>query len=552
MLSSLRVRDLVLIDELDLVLSPTFNVLTGETGAGKSLVATAVDLLLGRRGSQELVRRGREEAEVEGLFDISDEPDIKGRLFEAGLPVDDELLIRRVIPAKGKHKCYVNGRLSSLGVLSQLAEGLAKMTSQHEQHSLSDPASRLSLLDGFGKLSPITDDMSRLFDELEEARAALDALNSRERDRASRLDYLKFQSEEIDRVSPQPSELADIETELSKLKALDLLKSVTSQAQEVLYDGDEAVFEKLSSMSSALKDAAQRDETLLTSAETLADAAASVEDIARFLSKYERSLEADPDKLAELDERRETLSLLCRKHGTDIDGLIAMKAEFAEEIATLEGFEEARGEAEKKLAHCQERAHTVATKLSKERKKTGKTLAAAVIKELGDLMFAKAGFEVEIDSERPLSRTGKDMVEFLAALNPGEGAHPIQKTASGGELSRLMLAVKRALAGVGPVGTYIFDEVDAGIGGPTASAVGRKLKEVSLCHQVICITHLPQIAGMADAHFFVSKKQEQGRTATAISRLNDAERVEELSRMLGGDKVTDKTRAAARELLAAP
>ncbi len=173
-----------------------------------------------------------------------------------------------------------------------------------------------------------------------------------------------------------------------------------------------------------------------------------------------------------------------------------------------------------------------------------------MVKELGDLMFAKAGFEVEIDSERPLGPTGQDAVEFLAALNPGEGAHPIQKTASGGELSRLMLAVKRALAGVGPVGTYIFDEVDAGIGGPTASAVGRKLREVSECHQVICITHLPQIAAMADAHFFVSKKQEQGRTATEIRRLSGAERIEELSRMLGGDKVTDKTRAAAKELLA--
>ncbi len=552
MLSSLRVRDLVLIDELDLTLSSKFNVLTGETGAGKSLAATAVDLLLGRRGSQELVRRGCEEAEVEGLFDISDEPEVKAKLAEAGLPTDDELLIRRVIPAKGKHKCFVNGRLSSLGVLAYLAEGLAKITSQHEQHSLSDPTSRLSMLDGFGNLAEDVEEMGRLFDLLEESQKKLDELNSRERDRLSRLDYLQFQLEEITRISPQLNETADIETELSKLKSLDFLKTAVSRSREVLYDGDDAIFEKLSAIATVLEDASKRDQSLQQSAESLVDAAASIEDTSRFLSKYERGLESDPDRLAELEERREALNSLCRKHGTDLNGILKLKEEFSKEIEELMGFEESRNEAEKQAEECLKQSTFFAEKLSKARKKAATSLSKAVVKELGDLLFAKAGFEAIVDSNRALQRTGLDAVEFMVALNPGEGAHPLQKTASGGELSRLMLAIKRALAGVGPVGTYIFDEVDSGIGGPTASAVGRKLKEVSNSHQVICITHLPQIAGMADAHFFVSKKEEAGRTATVIRKLIGADRVEELARMLAGDKVTDKTRAAAKELIFKP
>lgn len=332
MLSSLRVRDLVLIDALDLTLSPKFNVLTGETGAGKSLVAAAMDLLLGRRGSQELVRRGCDEAEVEGLFDISDEPEVKIRLGEAGLPVDDELLIRRVIPAKGKHKCFVNGRLSSLSVLSHLAEGLARVTSQHEQHSLSDPGSRLALLDGFGKLQLLVEEMGGRYDALQAARSALDALNTREQDRASRLDYLRFQHEELERVSPTPNELDEIETELSKLKALDFLKSVSRQAGEVLYDGDDAVYEKLSGLAAQLAEAAERDGALAKSAETLVDAAASVEDIARFLSKYERKLEGDPDRIEALEDRREILVTLCRKHGTNLEGAVALTERIAAEI----------------------------------------------------------------------------------------------------------------------------------------------------------------------------------------------------------------------------
>lgn len=551
MLAHLRVRDLVLIDVLDIDLSKKFNVLTGETGAGKSLVVTAVDLLLGRRAAGEMVRRGCDEAEIEGIFDITDELDVKARLRDAGLPDEDELLIRRVIPAKGRHKCYVNGRLASLGLLSHLAEGLARVTSQHEQLTLSDPRNRLEILDGFGSLLDTEQEMANRFEAYREADASLKALQEKERDRASRLDYLKYQLDEINRIAPIRGELETIEQDLSKLKHQAQLSATAIRAVDDLYESNRAAFELITGSASALSDMAQHDPVLAPCAESLSEAAAVVEDVARTLSKYERSLTADPEQLEALIERQEALRNLTRKHGMSLDEVVLEASRIEAEVETLEAYDVAVADATEAVNQSRTAALEQAGFLSKKRRIAAKKLAKRVVSELEDLMFSGADFEVRIESdESTLSKTGMDQVGFYVALNPGEGAHPIQKTASGGELSRLMLAIKRAVAGVGPVGTYIFDEVDAGIGGPVASAVGRKLKEVAACHQVICITHLPQIAGMADHHLFVSKREENGRTATDITLLVKKARVEELARMLAGDQVTSKTRAAAKELIA--
>ena len=551
MLAHLRVRDLVLIDVLDIDLSPKFNVLTGETGAGKSLVATAVDLLLGRRAAGEMVRRGCEEAEVEGIFDITDEPEVKTRLENAGLPEEDELLIRRVIPAKGRHKCYVNGRLASLGLLSHLAEGLARVTSQHEQLTLSEPQSRLTILDGFGGLFDIAQEMSDRFEAFTDAETSLKSLQEKERDRAGRLDYLKYQLDEINRIAPTSGELEVIEQDVAKLKHQAQLSETSIRAIDDLYEGNRAAFELITASANALEDMSRHDPALAPCAESLSDAAAVVEDVARTLSRYERTLSADPQQLDELIERQEALKNLTRKHGMPLDDIIEEASKLEAEIATLEAYDVAMSDARQLVDRTRLAALDFAKSLSKKRKQAAKKLSKRVVSELQDLMFNGPDFEVRIESdEKTLGKSGVDQVGFYVALNPGEGAHPIQKTASGGELSRLMLAIKRAVAGVGPVGTYIFDEVDSGIGGPVASAVGRKLKEVAACHQVICITHLPQIAGMADYHLFVSKREENGRTATDIAPLSKTARVEELARMLAGDQVTAKTRAAAKELIA--
>jgi len=550
MLTHLRVRDLVLIEELDLRLSPGFNVLTGETGAGKSLVVTALDLLLGRRASSELVRRGADEAEVEGLFDISDEPGVRARLVEAGLPADDELLIRRVIPADGRHRCYVNGKLSSLGVLSSLAEGLASVMGQHEHHTLLDPASQLALLDDFGGHGALVAEMRRLADASTEAGRRYSELRSREQDRAARIDFIRFQIGEIDDLAPRPGEFEELEREIALLRHQGELLEAARVGADELYERDGSIFERLGSLGRSLDDVARFDPTLAEDARSLGEAAVLVEEAARRLAGYGHDLDADPGRLEQLEERREGLARLLRKHRTDLDGLLELRGELGRELEMLSRFEESIAEAEAELARTRDRAATHAAQLTAARRKTGAELGRAVTVELTGLSFEKGRFEVQIEpAPGEPGPTGADVVEFLVALNPGEGTHPLRKVASGGELSRLMLAIRRVAAGVGPVGTYVFDEVDAGIGGAVATAVGRVLAEVASHHQVVCITHLPQISGIAEAHFRVTKSGRKGRTVTRVERLEDEQRVEELARMIGGDRVTAKARAAAGELL---
>jgi DNA repair protein RecN (Recombination protein N) len=549
MLAHLTVRDFVLIDELDLAFSDGFNVLTGETGAGKSLIATAVDLLLGKRASGELVRTGAKEAAIEGLFDISDEPEVQDRLCEAGLPADDNLLVRRVIPSNGRHRCYVNGHLASLSLLSKMSDGLAKLMSQHEQLTLLNPAAQLDMIDGFGQLESQTNKMAKFHSQVVEAQGELETLQNRERDREVRLDYLSFQLDEIEQLAPREGELDQLDQDVEKMRHGRRLTEIVTTAANNLYESDGSVFELIGRHSGELEEAARYDETLKTAWEQLEEAGALVEEVSRTLQTYGGEIHTDPSQLSELEERREEIRHLLRKHGTDLDGIITLRDDLKREINTLSRYEEARNKAEEILEERRRIARVQAEKLTKARKRVATKLAVAVMKQLDDLHFGKTSFEARLQKSTEIGPLGSDRVEFLIALNQGEGAHPLRMVASGGELSRLMLAIKRALAGVGPVGTYVFDEVDSGIGGAVAASVGRKLQEVAKHHQVICITHLPQIAGMADEHLFVSKKEIGGRTATHIVKLEKQERVEELARMISGEKVSPKTMAAARELI---
>jgi DNA repair protein RecN (Recombination protein N) len=550
MLVHLKIRDLVLIDELDIELSAEFNVLTGETGAGKSLVATAVDLLLGRRATGDIVRRESKEAEVEGLFDISDEPRVRSRLAEAGLPVDDDLLVRRVIPAKGRHRCYVNGHLASLGLLSDLAQGLARVMSQHEQHSLLDSAAQLEMLDGYGELDTSVSKMAKLYEEFKQAEQELDNLKQREHDRTSRLDYLSYQLSEIERLAPEADELDDLDQRIERMRHQELLSNTARAGAGALYEDSGSIFERLGILLSDLEKAARYDKEFAQSADNVEEAGTLVEEAARFLSSYSLAEETDAGNIVELEDRREDLAQLVRKHGCDLAGVCKLQDSLSKEVETLSQYEEAINNAQATVETLLKAAKKQAASLTRARKKASRKLSRTVSKELGDLEFKNAVFEIQLEPSNPsLGPSGADRTEYRVALNPGEGTHPLRKVASGGELSRLMLALKRALAGIGPVGTYVFDEVDAGVGGAVAAAIGHKLKEVAGHHQVICITHLPQIAGMGDTHLYVSKKAVKGRTTTQIQKLDTDERVEELARMLGGKKVTDRTRAAARELM---
>ena len=550
MLAQLRVRELVLIEELDLELAPGFNALTGETGAGKSLVVAAFDLLMGRRASSELVRRGAAEAEVEGLFDVSDEPAVRGRLAEAGLPVGDELLVRRVVPADGRNRCYVNGKLASLAVLGELASGLASVMGQHEHHALFDPAVQLALLDEYGVPACLREAMATAHARLAAARDKLERLRAAERDRGAKLDFTRYQIEEIDKLAPVPDELDRIEREAKLLRHQEVLLETARRGAHELYEADGSVFERLGSLAKSLEDVSHHDESLAPDARQLAEAVVLVEEAARSLAAYGRGFDPDPGRLEALEERREALKRLTRKHGTDLSGVIALRDGLAEEVRSLERYEDSLRETDDEVTAARSAAAHAAAVLTKRRQEAATRFSTAATKELVDLAFAKAELTARLEAAAgDPGPQGADILELYVDLNPGEGAHPLRKVASGGELSRVMLAVRRVLAGLGPVGTYVFDEVDAGVGGSVATSVGRKLRDVAAHHQVICVTHLPQIAAMCDAHFCVSKEEDGGRTVTRVDRLGPAQRVEEIARMLGGEQVTAKIRAAARELI---
>ncbi|MBN2342714.1 MAG: DNA repair protein RecN [Deltaproteobacteria bacterium] len=550
MLSFLQIKNLVLIEEMSLSFSSGFNVLTGETGAGKSLIATSLDLLLGKRASSNLVRKGAAEAEVEGIFDIADEHDVKQRLIAAGLPADDELLIRRIIPADGRHRVFVNGKLASLSVLAELTDGLASVMGQHEQHHLFDPQHQLFLVDGYASHDALLAEMAETYRTYRDTQKTLEDLRNKEKDRSGRIDYLRFQLEELHHLSPNTGESEQLEQELGILKHQSTLLETTGRCASELYESDNSIFERLSQLSNALDAITRYDAALETDARQLAEATILIEDVARSLSAYSQNMDADPERLDDVQSRLEQLSRMSRKHGVSADDLPDFITSLDNELAALESYEhnEKRLVAETKKAL--ESAMSCAKKLSTSRKKAALKLSKNISTELVDLSFEKAEFSTTIQfDEASLGADGADRAAFVVELNPGEGAHPLKQVASGGELSRIMLAVKRALAGVGPLGTYVFDEVDAGIGGAVANAVGKKLAYVAKHHQLICISHLPQIASMADAHFHISKTQKGNRTHTEVRRLESENRVTEISRMLGGDATNKKMLAAARELL---
>jgi DNA repair protein RecN (Recombination protein N) len=563
MLTCLRVRHFAIIDELEVELGPGLNVVTGETGAGKSILVDALGLVLGARGRPEVVRTGEKQAEVEALFEIGDDPAARRRLEDAGLDAEGELLVRRVVLSGGRSRAYVNGRLATAGQLAHLAAGLVDISSQHEHHTLADPATHLLHLDAFGQLAADRQAMAEAHDALAEAATALETVEQRARDRFEREDLLRFQIGEIDQLDPRPNEEASLREERERLRHAERLVAVAGGAEEALYAADGALSESLAQVASEVRHAAAIDPRLETVAQQLEDARTSIEDAAAELGRYARGITHDPARLEELEDRLDRLERLKRKYGGSIEDVLAHRDRARGELGDLEAHEERLEAARKARDAALATASQTARALSAARHKAAQRLGKAMSRELGSLGMGDARVVVEVapldgpgaggdalsvDGAR-LSRTGVDRAEFLIAPNRGEQARPLRKIASGGELSRALLAIKRVLAGLGPAGLYVFDEVDSGVGGAVAEVIGRKLKEVAGHHQVLCITHLPQIAVYADTHFQVSKEVDAGRTRSRILRLSQGDRLEEVARMLGGLKVTKRTRDAAAEML---
>jgi DNA repair protein RecN (Recombination protein N) len=560
MLICLRVRNFAIIDELEVELGPGLNVVTGETGAGKSILVDALGLVLGARGRPEVVRTGAGQAEVEALFDLANDPAALARLASAGVETDGELLVRRLVSSNGRTRAYVNGSLATAGQLAALASGLVDISSQHEHHTLTDPATHLLHLDAFGQLEGTRQSMERAFEEVAEATAALSAIEQRAKDRFERQDLLRFQLGEIDALDPQHGEESGLRDERERLRHAERLLSVAGGAEEALYAADGSLSESLAQVATEIREAARIDAALAPMAQQLEEARTSIEDAAAELGRYARGVTHDPERLEEVEARLDQLERLKRKHGGSIEGTLLYRERARQELEELDRHEEHLEAARAGQATALKAAAAIAHALSEGRRKAAKRLGKAMGDELASLGMGGARVVVEVapleggrtelalDGAR-LSRTGVDRVEFLIAPNRGEQARPLRKVASGGELSRALLAIKRVLAGLAPAGLYVFDEVDAGVGGAVAEVIGRKLRDVARHHQVLCITHLPQIAVYAQTHLQVSKDVVEGRTTSRIATLSDGARLEEVARMLGGLTITKRTRDAAAEML---
>ncbi|MEM7604973.1 MAG: DNA repair protein RecN [Myxococcota bacterium] len=561
MLTCLRVRNFAIIDRLELELGAGLNVVTGETGAGKSIVVAALQLVLGGKGRGDVVRTGAKSAEVEALFDVRKDDGLRGRLEALGIEAEDELLIRRTVLPSGRTRAYINGHLATATQLRQLSTGVADISSQHEHHSLVDPRRHLDYLDAFGKHESRRAKVRAAHRRLADATAALAAHDEAMRTRGDREDLLRFQVQEIDELDPREGEVAELNEEVGRLRHATRLAEATGGAEHTLYASDGSLTERLGRVAARIRDVGEVDPSLVTLADRLDESLAQLEDVANELGAYARGLESDPARLAEVEARLALYARLQRKYGEDEAAIAAHRSSARDQLDAFDDDESVRAALVADVEAARESAAKVALTLSKARRRSAGALGKAIASELGSLGMGGARVEVElarleggageleVDGAR-LSASGIDRAEFLIAPNKGESARPLAKVASGGELSRSLLAIKRVLAGLRHTGLYVFDEVDTGVGGAVAEVIGKKLVEVAKHHQVLCITHLAQIAVYGDAHFRASKRVEGERTRSQIVHLSEGERLEEIARMVGGMRITKRTRAAAAEMLA--
>ena len=548
MLTLLRISGFALIDELELPLGPGLTAVTGETGAGKSILVDALGLLRGGRAGADVIRTGRDEARVEAILELPAGSPTRARLVADGREVEEGLVVRRVIARGGRGRAHLGGGLATAADLASTVAGLIDIASQHDQQSLTDPESQLAILDAFAENQPLRDEMTAAYATRAEAATALAAFSADARARSEREDLLRFQLAELEAAGPAPGEDSALAAERERLKGAERFLTATGRGEETLYAADGAVAERLASVAHELAPLAALDPALAPLVERLTDAQAAIEDVARDLGRYARGIRSDPARLEEIEERLFLLQRLCRKHGGTVADLAAKQSTLRAELAELGDFEEGMAARQAAAGEAEARAIAAAAALSTSRRQAAGSLEKKVNAVLRELGFVSARLPVAIEA-RELGPNGADRVRLLFAPNPGEEARPLAKIASGGELSRVMLAVKQALARTDEVLTYVFDEVDAGIGGGTAEIIGRKLKRLAADRQVIVITHLPQVAAFADAHVRVTKTAARGKTRVEIARLDDADRPGEIARMLAGAAPSAQATAHAEEML---
>lgn len=558
MLLELDIENYAVVDKLRVGFGPGLNLLTGETGSGKSIVVDALALLLGARATTDVIRGSAERARVTGVFDPGDSEALEALLEEAGFEPEAELIVERQVLSSGKSRAYLNGRPTTVAVLKLLAAFLGDIHGQHEQQSLFSTRTQLEMLDAFAKTSAERETVAALYSEQRALREKLAALRGDEQERLRLLDLYRFQANEIQAAGLAPGEDDELEADRNKLRNLAKLQQAAGTAYDALYDSAVSASVQLKAATKALEELAEFESRFGESAKALAESRAVVDDVARDLGSYVDDLEANPGRLDQIEERLAEIEKLERKYGKTLAEVIAYGEEAAGKAAELEGAEHNAAEVEKRLAEAGAKYLDAAGKLSAKRRNSATKLAKAVEAELGSLAMTKASFAVDFSGgEEPehWAAHGFDGLEFHFSANPGQPPRPLAQVASGGELSRITLAIKTCLAPAGRAGetprTLVFDEIDTGVGGRVADAIGRRLKKLSAANQVLCVTHLPQIAGFADSHYRVEKAAKGKETFATLAKLEGEARTEELARMLSGEKVTEAALQNARELLAA-
>ena len=553
MLAELSIKNFAIIEALSVTFSKGLTVLTGETGAGKSIIIDAIHLLVGSRGSAEFVRHGEEKAEIEGLFQVDDNKHpVIAKALEFGIDVEEGMVIlRRDISQTGKSVCRINGKLVTISTLREIGATLVDIHGQHEHQELMDDSRHLSLLDQFGadNILPSLSEYQQVFRRYEQTLQKLKALSENDQQTAHRLDLIQFQLDEIQKANLKLNEDEELFEEKRKLSNFERVFE-SLQSGHLALQGEQKGLDWISMVMGHLEDAAALDPAYKGIYEAVSNSFYQLEDAASVLRNELDELEFDPQRLHEIEDRLTEINQLKRKYGKTINEIVEYAVKIEEEIETLQNKETHIGELEKELTSIKKDLILEAKQLTEIRLKWAEKLTKLIHKELKELYMAKTVFEIRFESNsQQFAKNGVDHVSFYISTNPGEPLKPLSKVASGGELSRIMLALKSIFSKHQGVTSIIFDEVDTGVSGRVAQSIAEKIYKVAAESQVLCISHLPQVAAMADTHLFISKIIKGGRTKTSVTPLQMDEKINEIGRMISGTEITDLTKKHAEELL---
>jgi DNA repair protein RecN (Recombination protein N) len=569
MLKTLTIKNYALIEGIEIGFEPGLNIITGETGAGKSILIDALSLVLGERASPDIVRKGSDKAVVEAVLGASGNNTVKHLLRENEIDVLEELILRREVSAKGQSRCFVNDTPVTLGLLQSIGDVLVDLHGQHAHQSLLRSETHIDLLDDFGGLEGLRMEYGDAYEALGKLFRELEELQAKERQLREKRDLYEFQIQEIDAVMPQAGEEDALESELKILENSEKLFEATSQLHQMLYEGDQAVYDQLVRARNQLEDLSGIDRSFEEMKNECASAVAIIGEVEKFIQSYNSKIEFNPGRLEEIRERLGRLAMLKKKYGGSIDTILSHREKIGGEFALAENFEEEIRKLTDRIERARKVCSTAAERLSAKRQELVGKVGKSVVAELARLGIANARFDVRIEN-RPMGKTngaherafvklgrevyeatpkGMDFVEFHLSTNMGEDPKPLVKVASGGEISRVMLALKTILARSERLPLLIFDEIDVGVSGRIAQSVGKSMMNLSQLHQVIAITHLPQIAGLADTHFVVEKVEKEKRTMTRLRKLDLDERVEEVAKLMSGTEITEAGLEGARELM---